>query len=139
MFPASFTRRTLNPSQVYFFVLQFTVSTREFLSTLCVCLQHRIWCARNSVRGGRLWRRSSRERQRRLCVDHHRCWAAWHLSGHATILIREKELNEKPNRVPIGLTGHATEEQCMQAGMDNYLQKPARLADLKRIIGKWTP
>jgi CheY-like chemotaxis protein len=61
------------------------------------------------------------------------------LSGHATILIREKELNEKPNRVPIGLTGHATEEQCMQAGMDNYLQKPARLADLKRIIGKWTP
>jgi CheY-like chemotaxis protein len=59
--------------------------------------------------------------------------------GHATLLIREKELSEKRKRVPIvGLTGHAVREQCLQAGMDDYLQKPAMLEDLKRMIDKWT-
>lgn len=58
--------------------------------------------------------------------------------GHATLLIREKELNEKRKRVPIvGLTGHAIREHCVHAGMDDYLQKPAMLDDLKRMIDKW--
>lgn len=60
--------------------------------------------------------------------------------GHATMLIREKELNERRQRVPIiGLTGHAVKEQCLQAGMDDYLQKPALMDDIKRMLDKWLP
>jgi CheY-like chemotaxis protein len=60
--------------------------------------------------------------------------------GHATLLIREKELNERRKRVPIiGLTGHAIKEQCLHAGMDDFLQKPALMDDLKRMIEKWLP
>jgi CheY-like chemotaxis protein len=58
--------------------------------------------------------------------------------GHATLLIREKELKERRKRVPIiALTGHAIKDQCLQAGMDDFLQKPALLEDLKRMIDKW--
>lgn len=58
--------------------------------------------------------------------------------GHATMLIREKELNERRKRVPIiGLTGHAIREHCLQAGMDDYLQKPAMIADLQKMLDKW--
>lgn len=58
--------------------------------------------------------------------------------GHATMLIREKELTERRQRVPIiGLTGHALREQCLQAGMDDYLQKPALMEDIKRVLDKW--
>jgi len=58
--------------------------------------------------------------------------------GHATLMIREKELKERRKRVPIvALTGHAIKDQCLQAGMDDYLQKPALLEDYKRMIDKW--
>lgn len=58
--------------------------------------------------------------------------------GHATLLIREKELNERRKRVPIiALTGHASKDPCLQAGMDDFLQKPALIQDLKRMIDKW--
>lgn len=58
--------------------------------------------------------------------------------GHATMLIREKELVERRKRVPIvGLTGHAIREQCLLAGMDDYLQKPAFMEDIKRMLDKW--
>jgi CheY-like chemotaxis protein len=54
------------------------------------------------------------------------------------LLIREKELKERRKRVPIiALTGHAIKDQCLQAGMDDFLQKPALLEDLKRMIDKW--
>ncbi len=60
--------------------------------------------------------------------------------GHATLLIREKELKEKRKRVPIiALTGHANREECLVAGMDDYLQKPALMGDLKAMIEKWAP
>ena len=58
--------------------------------------------------------------------------------GHATSLIREKELRAKIKRVPIiALTGHADAAHCLKAGMDDYLQKPALMADLDRMIKKW--
>jgi CheY-like chemotaxis protein len=58
--------------------------------------------------------------------------------GHATSLIREQELRSQTKRVPIiALTGHADAEQCLQAGMDDFLQKPALMADLDRMIKKW--
>lgn len=56
--------------------------------------------------------------------------------GHATMLIREKELSEKRPRVPIiALTAHAHRA----AGMDDFLQKPALLADIERMLVKWLP
>lgn len=60
--------------------------------------------------------------------------------GHATMLVREKELNEHRKRIPIiALTGHAVKEQCTFAGMDDYLQKPALIEDYKQMITKWIP
>jgi CheY-like chemotaxis protein len=60
--------------------------------------------------------------------------------GHATMLIREKELRCQRKRVPIiALTGHADAEQCLKAGMDDFLQKPALIADIERMIKKWCP
>ena len=60
--------------------------------------------------------------------------------NHATLLIREKELREQRKRIPIiALTGHAAREQCLAAGTDDFLQKPALLADLKAMLDKWLP
>ncbi len=60
--------------------------------------------------------------------------------GHATLLIRENELRDRRRRVPIvALTGHAVSDECLLAGMDDYLQKPALMADLKSMIDKWAP
>ncbi|CAN5315997.1 hypothetical protein BH10CYA1_BH10CYA1_54710 [soil metagenome] len=57
---------------------------------------------------------------------------------HATMLIREKELVDRKQRVPIvALTGHADRQRVMTAGMDDFLQKPAMIADIKSIIDKW--
>jgi two-component system sensor histidine kinase EvgS len=56
----------------------------------------------------------------------------------AALLIREKELSEKRKRVPIiALTAHSDKQTCALAGMDDYLQKPAMLADIERILNKW--
>jgi CheY-like chemotaxis protein len=59
---------------------------------------------------------------------------------HATLLIREKELNERRKRIPIvALTAHSDKQRCVLAGMDDFLQKPALLNDIKQIIDKWLP
>lgn len=56
----------------------------------------------------------------------------------ATLLIREKELKERRQRVPIvALTAHAESPKCVLAGMDDCLQKPALLDDIKRTVQKW--
>jgi len=60
--------------------------------------------------------------------------------NHAAILIREKELKEQRKRIPIvALTGHGNKEKCIMVGMDDFLQKPALMDDLKRMIDKWLP
>lgn len=59
---------------------------------------------------------------------------------HATMLIREREMNEKTRRIPIvALTGHADKQRVMSVGMDDFLQKPAMMADIKTMIEKWLP
>lgn len=59
---------------------------------------------------------------------------------HATMLIRERELTEQRKRVPIvALTGHADRQRVMSVGMDDFLQKPAMMADIKFMIEKWLP
>ncbi|HEY9682366.1 MAG TPA: response regulator [Oculatellaceae cyanobacterium] len=57
---------------------------------------------------------------------------------HATMLIREAELREQRKRVPIvALTGHSDKARCVFAGMDDFMQKPALLNDLKSMVNKW--
>jgi CheY-like chemotaxis protein len=57
---------------------------------------------------------------------------------HAALLIRENELLEKKKRVPIvALTGHSDRQKAIAVGMDDFLQKPALMDDLKRMLDKW--
>jgi CheY-like chemotaxis protein len=57
---------------------------------------------------------------------------------YATMLIREKELREQQKRIPIvALTGHSDKHKALSVGMDDFLQKPALIADLKRMLDKW--
>ena len=58
----------------------------------------------------------------------------------ATQLIRERELKEQRKRVPIvALTAHSDKQVCILAGMDDFLQKPARLGDIQRMMATWLP
>jgi two-component system, sensor histidine kinase and response regulator len=65
-----------------------------------------------------------------------------HLDGYQTTrVIRRREPDGK--RVPIvALTGHALEgdrQQCLAVGMDDYLSKPLREAELYAVLDRWLP
>ena len=61
----------------------------------------------------------------------------------ATRFIRLNEIQKKRRRVPvIALTANAMQgdaENCISAGMDDYLSKPAKKARLVELLGKWLP
>ncbi len=58
----------------------------------------------------------------------------------AARLIREKEQQEHRKRVPIiAMTAHSDKDACFLAGMDDFLQKPARLKDIQRVLEIWGP
>lgn len=60
--------------------------------------------------------------------------------ARAAQLIRERELKEQRKRVPIvALTAHSDKQGCLLAGMDDFLQKPAKLGDIQRILATWFP
>ena len=58
----------------------------------------------------------------------------------ASRAIRARE-SQTGGRIPIiALTANAMEgdrERCLQAGMDDYLAKPFKLAELKAVLGRW--
>ncbi|MFN8523868.1 MAG: response regulator [Chloroflexota bacterium] len=60
----------------------------------------------------------------------------------ATELIREREATEGRSRVPIiAMTAAAMSgdrERCLAAGMDDYVSKPASLAQLRDTVARWT-
>jgi PAS domain S-box-containing protein len=59
----------------------------------------------------------------------------------ATRLIRQREAATGSHQVIIAMTANAMEgdrELCLQAGMDDYLAKPFREAELRQTIARWT-
>jgi len=57
-----------------------------------------------------------------------------------TAQIREYERNHNLIHTPIiASTGGAEKQDCLNAGLDDYLRKPIMLEDLRRILTRWLP
>lgn len=56
----------------------------------------------------------------------------------ATERIRKLEGQQGVHTPIVGLTAFAERQRCLEAGMDDFLQKPVTMDDLQDIISKWT-
>lgn len=60
----------------------------------------------------------------------------------ATRLLREEEMRLGRYTPIIALTAHAMQgdrENCINAGMDDYISKPVDMESLQKVIGRWLP
>lgn len=58
----------------------------------------------------------------------------------AAQLIRQLENHSDGHIIIVALTANETEgiqEQCLQAGMDDFMQKPVTLTKLDHLLSKW--
>jgi CheY-like chemotaxis protein len=56
----------------------------------------------------------------------------------ATKAIREQETTANKKRVPIvAVTGISEKDTCLQAGMDDFMNKPFLLEHLRGVVAKW--
>jgi CheY-like chemotaxis protein len=58
----------------------------------------------------------------------------------ATRLIRQDESNTNRHNIIVALTANDSagiQDQCMEAGMDDFVNKPSTLAKLSSILSKW--
>lgn len=61
----------------------------------------------------------------------------------ATIALRSRRASAVNSNVPVvALTAHATDDhrkRCFESGMSDFLTKPLRLKDLRRVLREWLP
>lgn len=51
--------------------------------------------------------------------------------------IRRNEVSSGIRTVIIGMTAISLKERCLNAGMDDFLQKPVLLEQMEAMLGQW--
>lgn len=106
--------------------------------TLLEHMLHKLGYASVSVENGRAaFQQTTRNKFDILFMDVHMP----EVDG-ITVTKAIRNSNASGNPVIIAVTANATEENrsdCLEAGMDDFLAKPIRLADIINLIQKWAP